>query len=112
MFDALKDIAALVKELNLGIGGFFALCFMAIFIWGAKRTSSFAHGLAGEWKRLIDEGEQVRLRLRTELNEAHKALAEKDQLIEEMRRDYASLNRKYYALEARMRFLENRQEGP
>lgn len=106
MIGALKDIVTAVKELDLGVGGFFALCFMAIFVWGAKRSSEFASGLSGEWKRLIDEGVAVRDSLKRELIETKAAAAEKDDLIEELRRDYASLYRKYYQLAEELKQLK------
>lgn len=106
MFDALKDIVTAVKELDLGVGGFFALCFMAIFVWGAKRSSEFANGLSGEWKRLIDEGVAVRDSLKKELADTKQASSEKDALIEDLRRDYASLYRKYYQLAEELKQLK------
>lgn len=112
MIDAFKDIAMVVKEMNLGIGGFFALCFMAIFVWGAKRSSEFANGLSGEWKRLIDEGVAVREGLQRDLAEARRANAEKDDMIEALRRDYSALVRKYHVLEAQVRHLQTYHEPP
>ena len=108
MLDALKDIFTVAKELNLGVGGFFALCFMGIFVWGAKRSSDFANGLSGEWKRLIDEGVTVRDALRRDLEDARRMLGEKETVIESMRRDYSSLMRKYTQLEAEVRALQRK----
>lgn len=108
VLEALKDIAGVVRELDLGVGGFFALCFMAIFVWGAKRTSAFATGLSGEWKTLIDEGVRVRDSLRKELEDSRDTVAAKDELISDLRRDYADLSRKYYILEAKLRALDER----
>lgn len=106
MIGAFKDIVFAVKELDLGVGGFFALCFMAIFVWGAKRSSEFANGLSGEWKRLIDEGVAVRDSLKKELADTKAVAAEKDALLEDMRRDYASLYRKYYQLAEELKQLK------
>lgn len=107
VFDAIADILKAVKELNLGVGGFFALCFMAFFVWGAKRASSFASGLSGEWKRLIDEGVKVREALADELEEARAAITAREAVIKSLREEYDELAWKYTALEARLRNLEN-----
>lgn len=109
MLEALKDIIFAVRELNLGVGGFFALCFMAIFVWGAKRTSEFTSGLSGEWKRLIDEGHSVSEALKKDLATAKALSHDKDLEIDQLRRDYIALHRRYLLLQAEVTALRREQ---
>jgi len=108
MLETLKDIAGLVRELDLGVGGFFALCFMGVFVWAAKRWSISAGNISGGWKELVEEGLRARATLREEVHELRTIVERKDKLIEELQQDYADLNLKYFRLEAKLRALDER----
>lgn len=74
MLDLFGDLAQLAKQLHLGTGGFFALLFLAIFVWGAKRAGTITAALNDEWRQLISEGNKARKDLSDMLDNAEARL--------------------------------------